>query len=157
MTAPSKTSRTTPISGDCMKDGFKSLVAFSLNAGVLLWERDVTPMGRDGGDPIPFDSMHNTLYHMVRPRTLIKGKDLVMRCGYEPRVQVQLDLMQNVEQTITQFFPSTYWVAFYGYLRLIDYQSHKEGDPAEVIITITPTFYDYVNKVEAGPAYGTGT
>jgi hypothetical protein len=65
--------------------------------------------------------------------------------------------MVNVEQTITQFFPSTAWCAFYGYLRDYTFNEHVEGGPPELTVIITPTFWDYTNSVEAGPAFGTGT
>ena len=164
MAAPVKSSRITPTI-QAMPDGYKSVVAFSLNPFICLWERAITFSGRDGGEPIPYSSMHSVDYLNFRPRALVKGTDLVMRCGYDPRafnegdasIHQSLDAMLNTDQTITQFFPSGAWVAFFGWLRSAIYNEHTEGNPPEVTITVTPSFWDATNSVAAGPAYGTGT
>lgn len=156
MAAPSKTTRVTP-TGYPMKDGFRSLVTFSANSAILLWEKAVTFSGRDGGDPIPQSNMHTGTWMVDRPRSLKKGTDLSMRCAYANSVSFeQIDAMTNVEQTFTQFFPSQHWCAFFGYLRSAIPQENTEGNQPEVQVVIHPTFWDYNNNVEAGPAYGTG-
>jgi hypothetical protein len=156
MAAPSKTSRVTP-SGSPMKDGYRSLVTLSNIPALTLWEKTVTFAGRDGGDPIPYSNMHNVTWHTQRPRSLKKGTDLSMRCAYSGMTFADLDAQVNLEQTISQFFPSGNWCAFYGFLRSAILQENQEGSQPEVQVVIAVTNWDPSNNVEAGPAYGTGT
>lgn len=161
MAAPTATVRPVP-TVQAMHDGYRSLLTFSLNPAIWLWERRITPSGRDGGEPIPYSSMHSNVFHSFRPRSLQKGTDLVMICGYDPRVfagqgTYSLDGMINKDQAITQFFPQGSWIAFYGWLRSAIFNEHAEGNPPEVTITVTPSFWDANAQVQAGPAYGTAT
>lgn len=157
MAAPTKTNRATPV-GYPMPEGWKSLVTMSADTAILLWEKEVTFAGRDGGDPIPTSNMLTGTWETDRPRGLKRMSDLTMTCAYSGGTFSSIDVLVNKEQTFTQIFPGStgYWCAFFGWIRSVTPQNNQIGNQPLVQIVIHPSQWDYTNNVEAGPAYGTG-
>ena len=158
MTSPSVTARTTP-SGERLRDGYQSLIAFAADADVSLWEKSVTPPGVDGGEPVDSTTMHNTAVRTKGPRALIDFSECKMTCGYDPQVYGQIIALVNVETSITIHFPDGSTLCFFGYLQKFDPKELKEGTPPEADVVIVATNTDEDGK-EATPDYdtsGTGT
>ena len=65
------------------------------------------------------------------------------------------DKLLNQNGSITVHFPDTSTLDFFGYLRTFELQDHEEGAPPEANISITPTNFDPINNVEAGPVLTT--
>lgn len=151
MAAPSPTARQTP-SGIMLRDGYRSLVTFSLNTTVSLWEKKVTQLGYDGREPIDQTTMWNDVYVTKAPRALIDTTDGSMTCAYDPLAYTEILLMINVEQTITYTVSDGSTIAAYGYLQKFEPQEMEEGTQPEAKVTIVHTNWDRQNRAEAGPA-----
>jgi hypothetical protein len=154
MAAPAHTARSTP-TGSRLDDGFKSLIAFASNASIKFWEKSVTPPGLDGGDAINISTMHNTTYRTFSSSSLITATEVTTKVAYDPAVYDQIIALINVEGAITVHFPNSTKISFFGFLRVFEPDELVEGQQPEATITIIPTNYDPVNKVEAAPLYGT--
>jgi hypothetical protein len=153
MAAPVPTARTLP-SGFKLQDGYRTLITFSLNPAVQIFEKTVKPPGIDGGDPIPETTMINSAWRTFAPHQLKTLTECSGKCGYDTAVYVGLMAMINIPCTITVTFPNHATLAFYGFLQKVEVDDHEEGKMPEMSYTIGITNYDYINNVEAGPAYG---
>lgn len=162
MTAPAKTNRTRPVIANAaalwQAGSVKSLVVFSSNAALLFWEKEVQFSGYDGGDPIPTTNMLNGTFETSVPRVLQKGTDLTMTGSFAGASLSDFQAMINVQQTITQIFPTTdgRWCAFFGWLMKAVPQNNQIGNQPQIQITVHRSDWDPTGFVEAGPAYGTG-
>lgn len=136
-----------------MPDGFATMITLGLNPTAKFWEKTVTPPGLDGGDAVETTTMHSAGWRTFAARNLKTLTDLVTTAAYDPDVFSDDEVVGaiNREDTITVTFPDGSTLAFFGYLRLFEPQEMNEGDQPEAQITITPTNWDHVNFVEAGP------
>ena len=151
MAAPSPTTRVEP-TGKKFEDGYRTLITFSLDTNIELWEIEVTPPGRDGGEPIPTTTMWNDDYETVRPRALIKSTDGQVTCAYQEATIGQLDAIINREGTITLTFPDESTEAFFGFPKSYTRSPMKHGEMPTMTVTFVETDFDPANDVEAGPA-----
>jgi len=151
MANPSPTARQTP-GGLFLKNGYQSLITFSADPDISLWEKSVTPPGCDGGDAIDTTTMHNVNYRVFAPRTLITMTESSFTAAYDPAVLTQIFSQLNREQTITVRFADGSTWAFYGFLRVFQPNELTEGEQPTAQVTIQPTNFDPTNRVEAGPA-----
>lgn len=152
MAAPVPTPRTVP-SGWKMKEGYQAVVTFSNKPAVQLWEKEVTPTGWDGGDPIDTTTQFNTRYRTKAPPALVDLTEAQYTCGYDPDVYNDINGLIGVEQTVTIRFPDRSTICFYGYMRSFKPSGLKEKTFPEATVVIIPTNYDPVNNVEAGPVF----
>lgn len=150
MAAPTPVALGTP-SGIKLKDGYSTRIAFSLNASIELWIKTVTPPPLDGGDPIDQTTMHNLLWRTKAPRSLIDTGVMAVKCAYDPNVYSSLQALLNSPGTVTVQFPDGSTVSFFAYLSKAEPQEVSDGSQPEINITVVPTNFDPVNKVEAGP------
>lgn len=150
MSAPVATARGTP-SGIKLKDGYSTKITFSSAPSISLWEKTVTPPGVDGGDAIDQTTMHNVTWRTSAPRSLKTLTEGQMTCAYDPGVITTIVAQINVEQTITVTFPDGSTEAFYGWLRTFEPQEVSEGNQPEANCAFTPSNFDPVAHVEAGP------
>jgi hypothetical protein len=151
MAAPTPTARQTP-AGIRLDDGFSAKITFAADPDVSLWEVEVTPFGADGGDAIDTSTQHNTVWRTKSARALKEMTDGSFSAAYDPAVITQLVALINVETTVTYTFPDGSTWAVYGYLRSFTPGALVEGAMPMADCVLTPTNYDPVNKVEAGPA-----
>ena len=84
-----------------LKTGFSTQIGFSSDPTLILWERDVTPPGLDGGGKIDITSMRNTRYKTFAPMTLLEVTDGTFTCMYDPDQYDDIAAMLQVEQTVT--------------------------------------------------------
>ncbi len=148
---PTPTARGTP-AGIKLRDGFKTLVTISANVTVSFWEMTVKPPGIDGGDTIPQTTMHNTAWRTFAARQLKTLTPCTGKGQIDPNVINQLYTLINVYATITVTFPDLSTLAFFGYLRTIEFDEFVEGSPPQFSYEIQPTNSDHTNQfVEAAP------
>lgn len=150
MAAPAHTTRTLP-TGYKLPDGFKSLVAIALGAGINLWEVGVKPPGVDGGDEINTSTMHNLAWRTFHPRSLKTLTEVTITVAYDPAVYSNIISYINVNTSITVWFPDGSYIDFYAFLKKFELSELKEGEFPQATVTLVPTNYDAVNKVEAAP------
>lgn len=150
MAAPTATTRQTP-AGVMLKNGYKALITFTLKPNVALWEKSVKPSGFDGGELIDITTMHNTRTRTGYPRALYKSTDVTGKAAYDPEVKNQIKGMVNIPQTITVRYRDGSTDAFYGVLRMAEFEELQEGTHPEMTYTVSPTNWDDTNQVEAEP------
>ena len=151
MAAPSATARGTP-GGIKLKDGYRSTITFARFQTVKFWEKQVQPVGFDGGDAIEQTTMFNDDYMTKAPQSLIDTVDGSATVAYDPAVLSQIAAMINIEDTITYTFKDGSTWAVFGYLKEFTPQGLEIGSQPEAEITIVHTNVDFANDdVEAGP------
>lgn len=150
MAAPTPGTRIAP-GGIKLKDGFSTVITFSGDTDVSIWEKSVKPPGIDGGDAIEQTTMHNTNWRTMAPRQLKTLTEFSVTGAYDPAVYTQILNLINVENTITVRFPDGSTLAFYGFLKTLEFADLVEGTQPEVTATVVPTNFDPVNHVEAAP------
>lgn len=148
--APVATVRQTP-TGIKLEDGYRSTITFANDPNLSLWEIGVGTPGVDGGDPIDTTTMHNSTYRTMAARALKTLTEFTFTAAYDPSVYSDLEAAINVETTVTRTFPDGSTIAFYGFLRMVEFDDLVEGEMPTCTATVTPTNWDPVNKVEAGP------
>ena len=152
MAAPEVSGRIDPSSvGIKLHDGFSTLVTLGKDRNIEFWEKTVTPPGLDGGDAIEQTTMFNATVRTMAPRSLYTLTESTITAAYDPDLYNQIQYAINRDDTITITFPDESQLAFFGYLRLFEPQTHEEGSQPECNVTFTPTNWDSVNNIEAAP------
>lgn len=141
MAAPSATVRQDP-SGLKLKDGYRALVTFAADPDFSIWEMDVGIPGLDGGEKIPQTTMHNDTVRTYAPRALIDLTDSTVRFAYDPNCINNALSLINVETTITKRFSDTSTLAYYGFLKGLEFDPLVEGTPPTGTATIVATNVD---------------
>ena len=150
MAAPTPTTRVAPV-GIMLKNGYRSLITFSQDPNISLWEKQVTPLSSDGGEPIDQTTMWNNDYMTKAPQALIDHGNGQYTCAYDPAALTQLEAILNVEGTITELFSDGSTRCFYGYVKSATLAALAPGTQPEMTVEYVCTNWDHVNKVEAGP------
>lgn len=151
MAAPTPTDRELP-DGIKLEDGHSTLITCDRNPTLKLWEKTVKPPGFDGGDSVEQTTMHTVRWREMAPRKLITLTNCTAVCAYDPAVLTELQDLINVESVFTVTHPDgTQW-PFYGYIKSAEPAEHAEGTQPTMNVEIVPTNFDFINKVEAGPA-----
>jgi hypothetical protein len=150
MAAPVATPRGTP-AGLKADDGFGAFITFSGLAQLDIFEKDTGVPGLDGGDPIDTTTHHNVAYNTKAPRSLVDLTEFQVTAAYDPCVYDDLLAIVNIEKTITITFPDTSTLAFFGYLRAVEFAGLVNGTQPELTLTVVPTNVDPSDCTEAGP------
>lgn len=150
MSAPVATTRIAPV-GIMLKNGFRSLITFSQDPNISLWEKQVTPSPTDGGEPIDQTTMWNVAYETKAPQGLKSGGPGQYTCAYDPIGLTQLEAIINVEGTITELFCDGSTRAYFGYVQKATPAALVPGTQPEMTVDWVRTDWDPVGKVEAGP------
>lgn len=140
-----------------LDDGYQSLIAFSLDTDLAVYEKTVQPGALEGGDPIVTTTQLNVEYETKAPQRLKGIDDIVAVCGYDPAVASDLNDMINVPQTVTVLWPDGSAQAQFAYLRRAEFSALTKGTQPEVTLTVVVTNWDPVHCVEAGPVFQDGT
>jgi hypothetical protein len=136
-----------------MPDGFKTLVTFSDNPAIQLWEKTIKPAGYDAMEKIDTTTMHNTRWRTFYPRQLITMTDMTFKAAFDPDVLTGIHAQIGLPCVITETFPDHSTECFYGFLQKFEIDEMEEGKMPEGQCTVSPTNWDYTNNVEAGPAF----
>lgn len=151
MAAPTPTVRVTPV-GIKLEDGYQSKLTFGNDPDLSLWEIAVGTPSIDGGDVITTTTQHNAIWRTMAFRSLKTLGEFDTTFAYDPAVYEQLDDIVNEPTTVTRLYPDGSTLAFYGGLRVAEFDDLVEGEMPTGTATVTPTNWDHVNRVEAGPA-----
>lgn len=153
MPAPTPTARVTP-TGNRLDDGYQALVTFDADSDVKLWEKEVTPPGIDGGDPINTTTQHNTSLRTKSPAALKEMTSSSFTCAYDPAVYPQILALVNVHTTVTYLFPNGTTLAYFGWLRSFEPDGMSEGEQPEATVNIEAANQDAAGS-EQSYVYGT--
>src|SRR4051812_28824859 len=91
----------TPPTGFKMPDGFKTLVTFTSQPALQVWEKMVKPPGIDGGEAIDNTTMHNVTFRTRDARQLRTLDVMTFKFLYDPDVLPPLYTLVNHPDTIT--------------------------------------------------------
>lgn len=149
-TAPTPTARVDPV-GIYLEDGYRSLITLAVDPDISLWELGVGTPGMDGGEAIDVTNMHNDVYRTMASRALKTLTEFTFTFHFDPAVYGQLEDYINVDTTVTRLFPDGSTLAFYGYLRMVEFEDMVEGEVPTGTATITPTNRDPVTRAEEAP------
>jgi hypothetical protein len=143
--------------GNFLKEGFPTTLAFSLKPNVGLWPVSITPPGLDAS-PISLTHMGLTKYEISTLSQLIKVGQVKMTCLYDPAAQP--DLVSLVGKSglgsVTMYFAGgAGTLTFYGGIAKLDFKELKEKTRGECDVTIEVTNCDAAG-LEAGPVYASG-
>ena len=150
MAAPTLTARTPP-SGIKLREGFSTVVAFSRNPSINLFERSTQPPSVDNGEPIDNTTQFNTTWRTMRPRTLISSGPHTFKFLYDPACYDEIVALCGKEGSITEHLPDGSTLSYFGYLQKAEFDELEEGKEPSGTATIMATHYDPENHVEAGP------
>ncbi len=156
MAAPTPTARGA-VGGTRLDNGFQTLIVFSSNPTIEIYEKSVQPPSIDGGDPIMTDTMLNTVYITKTPQCLEEWGDIVVVAAYDPAARSEIQALINNPQSITVVYPDETTLTVWGYLRSEVPAALVKNTQPETTLTIVVTNYDPVLCVEAGPVLVAGT
>lgn len=143
MAAPTPTVRITP-SGRILENGYKTLITFSRDPDVEMWEISVKPIGMDGGPKIDLTNMHSAIVREYAPRRLMEMTDGQMTVHYDPKVlpKIMNDLI-NRNNVITETYSDGSTYAYWGYLQKFERNEHGiDGDAPQGTATFVVTNRD---------------
>ena len=161
MAAPTPSARGIP-DGVRLKDGFRSVVTFELNPTIAIFEREVTPPGIDGREPIDTMTMHTNRWMTKHPRQLLEMTNGSISFAYDPKVYDDiLDLINQVT-VVTHTFSNGDRLSYWGFLKAFKPESHGEGKMPMASGELIPTNEDPNTNTEEDPVFtpgpgGTGT
>lgn len=150
MAAPAPTARTDP-TGIKLDNGYRSLITFSSDPNINVWEKEVTPPGLDGGDPVVTTTMHNDVWRTKSPSALIEMTDIEVVVAYDPIIYTEALAILNDEITITTTFPDGSTLAAYGFLRSFTPDALVEGEQPEATCVVVITNQDPTTGAEEAP------
>ena len=117
MAAPTPTSRVTPSAAILNDDGFSTKITLSSVPSLSIWEKELTALGVEGGEPIDISNMFATLWHTSAPKTLKKLKPCKVKAFFDINAWPTLVVQVNKKQTITLLFPNGATLFFYGFVQ----------------------------------------
>jgi len=133
-------------------DGHQTLISFSLNAGVKLWEKAVTPPGISAGGPTDTTTMRNEIWRTNAPKHLKSLTPMSFTAAYDTAVYVQLLAMIGVNQVIEVEFADGSLLQFWGWLDEFTPGENVEGEQPTADCTIVPSNQD-ADGAEIAPVY----
>lgn len=159
MAAPSPTVRVQP-SGQFLTDGWQSLVTFGHDPNLAIWEIEVTPSGRDNGEPKVITNQWSGPKSQKAPQHSTNSTDMKLTFHYDPSEIPAIHATVGRRDTITTTYPTGATFAEFGYVRSVSFGALKKGgDPptGEMTITITDTDPSTCEIQDGVFADGTGT
>lgn len=151
MAAPATTARLLP-AGAQLAEGFRSLIAFELDADISFWELSVAGGGLDTGDEIEQTSMHNVAVRTYASRSLYRVTPITVTAAYDPNVINNIKAIIGRNKGITRHFSDGSTLDFFGFLKSFEPQEDGiDGNLPTAQIEIIPTNFDPINRVESLP------
>lgn len=121
-------------------------------AGTLIWEREVSPPGMQGGGANDITTMRNTRWRTMAPKKLMTLGEMSCTFAYDPQVYEVLVAMMQVNQLMEIHFSDDSKLRFWGFFDELSPNSVSEGEMPDADVTIIPTNYDS-NGNEVAPIY----
>jgi hypothetical protein len=122
-----------------LDDGYQSLISFSADSNVSLWEKEITPPGISGGGENDTTTMQNSVWRTKSPKGLITLSESSFTAAYDPNVYDEFIAMVNVNQQITVTFPNGDTLLFWGWIDEVSFGALVEGEQPTVDVTIIPS------------------
>lgn len=122
-----------------LRDGYQTLIEFSLDATVQIWEVEVKPPGFDGGGPINDTTMQNVNVRTQHPKSLYGLTNMETMVAYDTAVIDEIITMINQIQKITLTFADGSQEEFYGWIDKFEPETLKEGEEPRANIVIEPS------------------
>lgn len=145
-----------------MPEGFKSLITFSENPALNIWEIEVKQPGVKSEEAINTTTQQNITWRTMWLPQLKTLDKVTVKFAYDADV-LQTDIIGMVGprgQTVTILYPQGTKIAFYGDIESVEFDPFKEKEFPTGTMTVCPTNVDAAHGyVEAGPAFsdsGTG-
>lgn len=133
-------------------DGFKTLISFSAQANVKIWEKSVTPVGVEAGGANDTTTHRNTAWRTRAPKKLKSLTDGAATVAYDPAVLPQIIAMVGVNQEITNTFSDGDTWKFWGWLDSFTPGEIVEGEQPTADIVIIASNQDN-SGVEQAPVH----
>lgn len=150
MAAPVAVARVAP-SGFKLRNGYQAWISFALDTDAKYYEIDVGVPGFDIGDPVENTTQQNQTWRTTGPRSLITLTPFQVKAAYDPQAYTELLNIAGLETTITILFPDNSTLAFFGFLKQVEFDQMSDGTMPALTMTIVPTNVDPAACVEAGP------
>ena len=135
-----------------LDDGFSTLLTFSEDSNVQMWEKGVTPPGVSGGGENDTSTMRNTTWRTKSPKGLISMMPASATVAYDPAVYDEIIAMCNVNQQITVTFPDDSTLVFWGWIDEFTPNEAVEGEQPTADLTIIPSNQNAAGT-ETAPVY----
>ena len=119
-----------------LSDGYQTLISFSANSSIKLWEKTVTPPAISGGGGIDTTGMTNETYRTKAPKSLLTIENTSSTCRYDPAVYNEILALMNVVNTITLTWPDATTLSFEGFLDVFTPNELTEGEEPTAEIDI---------------------
>lgn len=133
-------------------DGHPTLIQFSLDPDVKLWEKTIKPPGLDAGGPNDTTTMRNIRWRTRQPKKLITMTPLTGTFAYDPVVYDELEAMLGINQLLTVLFADGSSVAAWGWLDKFEPGDSAEGGQPTASVTVEFSNQND-SQVETGPVY----
>lgn len=127
-----------------LKNGFRSLITFSSNSNIKLWEKSVTPPGFDTGAMVPLGSLQNQLFRIYKPSDLITVTECRVLVAYDTEVISDiLSLCENGDsEIITVTFPNSRRWSYPGCLQKFMPNELSDGMQPTALATIAARMFN---------------
>ena len=133
-------------------DGHSTTITFGTADTVLLWEKEVTPPGMEGGGANDTTTMLNSAWRTKAPKKLVSLTDASMVVAYDPAFLDDVLSMINVNQLVTITFPDGSTWEFWGWLDTFVPNANTEGEQPTAQCTIIPS-NQHTSGSEVAPVY----
>ena len=123
-------------------DGHPTRVTFSINASdivLLVWEKEVTPPGIEGGGANDTTTMRNEVWRTRAPKKLKTLTDGSLVAAYDPLVFNEIVGMINVNQQILVTYPDGTGVTFWGWINSFTPNNIVEGEQPTADLVLMPS------------------
>ena len=133
-------------------DGHPTLITFTDDADVQLWEKEVSPPGIEGGGANDTSTMHNSVWRTMSPKSLMSLSECSFVAAYDPACYDEIIAMLNDNQAITITFPDGSTLVFYGWIDGFTPNRMVEGEQPTAEVRIIPSNQD-ASGDEIAPVY----
>jgi hypothetical protein len=128
-----------------LKDGLSTFITFSLDANVVLYEKEMNPPGKDMGEKIDTTSMRNGAVRTAWAKSLYTLTPITIQCSYDSDAYNSVGdrgSMLGVNQLMTATLPDSSTIDFWAFIKHFIPKPHKEGEQPMAEVVLEPTNYD---------------
>lgn len=118
-----------------LTDGFSTIINMP-QAGITLFEKEVTPPAVDGGGPNDTTTMRNTNWRTKQPKRLKTLSEMKGKVAYDPAFYNTVVANVNVNQALSVRFSDGSRIGFWGWIDKFTPDAIKEGEQPTAEITI---------------------
>jgi hypothetical protein len=112
---------------DHFTDGHGIRIVF-VNGGVTVYEKNVTPGGIEGGDPIDITTNDNTSLRSFAPRTLATETPINLEVTYNQTDKAALEALANTSDDIRTEYPDNTTELTSGWIRSVIANQATSGE-----------------------------